>query len=42
MLVEKVVICFVCVCMFCSNFSDLNLDGEISPAIGDLKSLLSM
>jgi hypothetical protein len=24
------------------NLSDLNLDGEISPAIGDLKSLLSI
>lgn len=35
-----------CVClslyMLSSNLSDLNLDGEISPAIGDLKSLLSM
>ena len=26
----------------CRNLSGLNLDGEISPAIGDLKNLLSM
>lgn len=26
----------------CSNLSGLNLDGEISPAVGDLKDLQSM
>lgn len=26
----------------CRNLSGLNLDGEISPAIGDLKSLISV
>lgn len=30
------------VSFYCRNLSGLNLDGEISPAIGDLKDLLSM
>lgn len=30
-----------CICV-CSNLSGLNLDGEISPAIGNLKRLQSM
>lgn len=38
--------CFILVCCFilllCSNLSGLNLDGEISPAIGNLKGLQSM
>jgi hypothetical protein len=33
---------FGCFSMICSNLSGLNLDGEISPAIGDLKSLLTL
>jgi hypothetical protein len=28
--------------MQCSNLSGLNLEGEISPAVGSLKSLVSM
>lgn len=28
--------------MICSNLSGLNLDGEISPAVGELKFLLTM
>jgi hypothetical protein len=28
--------------MQCSNLSGLNLQGEISPAVGSLKSLVSM
>jgi hypothetical protein len=33
---------FCCFSMICSNLSGLNLDGEISPAIGDLKSLSTL
>jgi len=29
-------------CVLCSNLSNLNLGGEISPAIGDLRNLQSM